>query len=206
MYIVYRHLNTRNGKCYVGQTKNGLTKRWKSHIDAALRGSELRFHQALRKHGIECWQSFILEENLSVDDANKSESKWIEFYQSADREKGYNSDKFGRNHDRQWMDDEHKQKIAEATKEFWSSDKGQEKKERLVERNRSEEARKTSSETQKRRWSDPKQKEEMSKRHKGKIVSRESRDLIRKKLKKLWSDPDYRAMMLAKRKTKKTSS
>jgi group I intron endonuclease len=100
-----------NNKCYVGQAKNGLERRWKTHIDAALRGSDLRFHQALRKHGIECWESVILEQVETIDEANISETKWINFYDSTNREKGYNSDKFGRNHDRKWMDDDHKQKL-----------------------------------------------------------------------------------------------
>lgn len=219
MYTIYCHLNQNNGKRYIGQTKHNVQKRWQSHVKDALNESQFRFHRAIRSHALDAWKCEILEIVETQDEANQREMHWIAYFRSNDPNFGYNMtmggegiemteeirDKLRQKTKLQWSDPDHKQKIAAATENFWSSDEGQEKKERLAERNRSEQARKSSSEAQKRRWTDPKQKEEMSRRHKNKFVSGETCDKIRNRMRELWSDPAYRQMMLEKRKSKKTS-
>ena len=49
--VVYLITNTVNGKVYVGQTINGLSKRWKGHKNDVRNGSQNPLHRAIRKYG-----------------------------------------------------------------------------------------------------------------------------------------------------------
>src|SRR5690606_35668330 len=76
---------------------------------------------------------------------------------------------------------EHRQKMQEAAKRYWAQAPSS-RRQQLIEKNKSDEGRKTASEAQKRRWQDPAQKEAMSKRHKGKVLSDETRKKISESL------------------------
>lgn len=58
--IVYRLVNLANGKCYFGITKRGGENRRKEHFRAALNGSKMPIHRAIRKHGMECFSFEIV--------------------------------------------------------------------------------------------------------------------------------------------------
>lgn len=49
--IIYRIINTLNGKGYIGLTSKTLAKRWAAHKSDARRGSKAALHVAIRKHG-----------------------------------------------------------------------------------------------------------------------------------------------------------
>lgn len=92
---IYKIICLPTGKLYIGQTLRTIEKRWKRHIRDAKKGSEHKFHRAIRKHGAE---NFTVEELLAVLAPTKKELKAqldsleIEYISRFNtREKGYNS-------------------------------------------------------------------------------------------------------------------
>ena len=79
-----------NGKRYVGATGQTLDDRWDRHIVSARRGSEYRFHQAIRKHGSASFEAVILEEELSSEEACALERMWIRLLGTKLWKLGYN--------------------------------------------------------------------------------------------------------------------
>ena len=57
-----------NGKMYIGQTVQSLDNRRRRHILSTQRGSDHKFHRAIRKYGEE---NFIIEEVLTVSAPTK---------------------------------------------------------------------------------------------------------------------------------------
>lgn len=49
--IIYVATNRRNNKCYVGQTTQSRSRRWRGHLAAARTGSTMPLHAAIRKYG-----------------------------------------------------------------------------------------------------------------------------------------------------------
>lgn len=87
IYCVYKHTNKTNGKVYVGMTKN-LQDRWSRQGNRY--DSCSYFYKAIQKYG---WDGFIhevIEDHLTLDEANERERYWIDFYDSRNKEKGYN--------------------------------------------------------------------------------------------------------------------
>lgn len=58
--IIYQHLNTINGKCYIGQTTKSIEERWEQHLKDSLHGSSYIFHKAIRKYGENIFEHKIL--------------------------------------------------------------------------------------------------------------------------------------------------
>lgn len=92
---IYKIICLTTGKLYIGQTLRTIEKRWKRHIRDAKKGSEHKFHRAIRKYGEE---NFTVEELLAVSAPTKKELKAqldsleIEYISRFNtREKGYNS-------------------------------------------------------------------------------------------------------------------
>lgn len=92
-WLIYKHTNKINGKCYIGQTCQKSEMRWNRgrNYDRAF-----KFGKAIDKYG---WDSFtheILEDNiLTQKDANDREIYYIDYYDSF--RYGYNSTKGGNN-------------------------------------------------------------------------------------------------------------
>lgn len=86
-YCVYKITNKLNGKMYIGQTKNVKT-RWRSNgIHYA--GSP-HIYNAILKYG---WDNFIKEvmyDNLTSEEADIIEIDCIKYYNTRDRNIGYN--------------------------------------------------------------------------------------------------------------------
>src|SRR5208337_2102431 len=96
--IIYKITNSINNKAYVGQSQQTLEQRWNHHKSDAKRiGFNTHFYKAIRKYGTECWKQEILEEVNSVELLNEAEMKWIEYYNTFNRDKGYNSTSGGEN-------------------------------------------------------------------------------------------------------------
>lgn len=100
MFIVYKHTCSLNGKSYVGITpkiavKNVsaeelMEKRWNGHCYSAFKGSDLVFHKAIRKHGIENFTHEILQICDSLEMVLRAEIVWIEALKCTIDDHGYN--------------------------------------------------------------------------------------------------------------------
>lgn len=79
-----------NGKMYVGITQRTLDERWKSHVFSARNNSSYRFHQAIRKYGIDAFQGVVLEESVPSEMIATEECKWIVLLGTKNYALGYN--------------------------------------------------------------------------------------------------------------------
>ena len=69
-------------KWYIGQTIHPLA-RFKTHIDCTINKKDNnRFHNALRKYGLENWVYCVLEDNILRENLNMKEQEWVEYYDS----------------------------------------------------------------------------------------------------------------------------
>lgn len=81
--VVYKHTCNITNQVYIGQTNN-ITLRWKP---SAYKNS-IKFYNAIQKYG---WNNFtheILEDHLTLSEANQKESYYIALYDSVNN--GYN--------------------------------------------------------------------------------------------------------------------
>jgi len=92
MGIIYKHTNKINGKSYIGFTKKSIEERLNEHLQDSKLGSERIFHRAIRKYGIENFESEILEILNDIDRKilGDREKYWIKYYKSNLRNIGYN--------------------------------------------------------------------------------------------------------------------
>jgi group I intron endonuclease len=97
MFIVYRIINKKNGKSYVGFTSKSLEYRWKEHVYAALnRNSHYRLHAAIRKYGVDNFERVVLAETPDGHNAlNVLEPHFIIEFDT--RKNGYNTKPGGSN-------------------------------------------------------------------------------------------------------------
>lgn len=80
--IIYGWYNTKSEKWYIGQTIRPL-ERFKDHIDAAINKKDnTKFHNALRKYGLDKFVYCVLEENVLRVNLNLKEIEWIEEFDS----------------------------------------------------------------------------------------------------------------------------
>lgn len=87
--IIYMHTNKLNGKKYIGQTTKTLNARLKEHLKEMIKGSNLPFHRALKKYGIENFVSEIIDTANNQKELNEKEIKWIAHFNTY-KGKGYN--------------------------------------------------------------------------------------------------------------------
>lgn len=91
-YIVYKHTNTISGKSYIGQTKQGIQKRWKDHCYIADRENSKSHNshiaRAIRKYPSYSWTHEILYYSKSYEDILLIEQYMI--YEHETYTNGYN--------------------------------------------------------------------------------------------------------------------
>ncbi len=109
MYIVYKHTNSLNNKVYIGITSQKPEQRW--GINGANYKSSPHFYLAIQKYGWNNFEHEILFTNLSKEDACLKEQELIKFYNSMDKEFGYNQTSGG---ECCVMADESKLKLSQA--------------------------------------------------------------------------------------------
>jgi group I intron endonuclease len=81
------HLNKINNKVYIGQTvQSPPQKRW---YPSNYKHNEY-FYNAIQKYGWDNFEHIIIEEVCSLEEANQREQYWINYYNSINREYGYN--------------------------------------------------------------------------------------------------------------------
>ena len=106
---IYLIINKINGHKYVGQTSQGMNKRWAQHIQEAMRMSPYPLHKAMRKHGN---NNFMIKELEECDTKllNEREEYYIEKFNTFNSSKGYNATSGGEGG---LLSDETKQKISD---------------------------------------------------------------------------------------------
>jgi group I intron endonuclease len=111
--IIYLIVNKQNGHKYVGQTTQGMNKRWQQHIQEAMRMSDKPLHRAMRKYGN---HNFMIKEIDECDERllNEREEYWIKHYNTFESAEGYNATSGG---DKPILSEETKQKITEKAKQ-----------------------------------------------------------------------------------------
>lgn len=97
-YSIYKITNKINQKIYIGLTKTSVQLRWKKHVGAALRCEDNSiFHYAIKKYRPENFEIEILIEGLSLEEAYEKEKYYIAYYDSFNKNKGYNMTLGGEN-------------------------------------------------------------------------------------------------------------
>ena len=87
MAEIYKITNRLNNNVYIGQTTQGVQRRFRQHIEKALSGGHGKLHTAMRECGIENFDIEVIErcEEECLDDREKY---WISHYNSMNN--GYN--------------------------------------------------------------------------------------------------------------------
>lgn len=116
-WLIYKHTNSFNGKCYVGQTcKTNPNYRWNDGKGYTKRNPNSHFARAIKKYG---WDSFtheIIEKDITSQElANQRESFWITYFNSV--ENGYNSNYGGNN---KTPSKETREKLSANSKKMWA--------------------------------------------------------------------------------------
>ena len=127
-YSVYIHTNKVNGKRYIGVTTYSPEKRWASGYK-----HNKHFDAAIKKYGWDNFDHFILEVD-SEELMYKLEKQYIEYYQTTNPEKGYNSSRGGesghnlgkncysKEYRKKW-EEEHKEQVKEYRKKYHNTHK-----------------------------------------------------------------------------------
>jgi hypothetical protein len=97
--IIYKVTNLLNGKIYIGQTINTLEHRRSGHYrdTNSRKVNHGAFHNALKKYPEDAFVWEIIDTAESVEELNRKEQYWIAYYDSTNKEKGYNRDSGGAN-------------------------------------------------------------------------------------------------------------
>lgn len=109
MYTVYQHKNKINGKIYIGITMQKPEIRWGKNGNNYK--SSPHFYSAIQKYGWDNFEHNILFTGLTKEEACLKEQELIKYFNSMNREFGYNSTSGG---DVFTMNEETKQKISQA--------------------------------------------------------------------------------------------
>ena len=87
-YSVYKH-TTPSNKVYIGITRQRPEKRWQYGYGYR-RQRNIHFENAINKYGLENIKHEVLFDGLSEKEAKEKEVELIAFYDSTNRDKGYN--------------------------------------------------------------------------------------------------------------------
>lgn len=139
------------GKLYFGQTVMSIEERWRRHVLSTQRGSDHKFHRAIRKYGEE---NFTVEEVLTVSAPTKEILKkkldYVEIRlikKLGTRHNGYNITDGGEGRLGYEMSEEHRKKISKARLGTHLSEETKEKLRKInLGRKLSDEARQKMSE------------------------------------------------------------
>jgi len=90
---IYKIINNINKKVYIGQSSN-IEKRWQEHISTSQHETYYNhtrslLYPAIKKYGINNFSFEIIEE-CKLFELDEKEIYWINYYQSNNKEKGYN--------------------------------------------------------------------------------------------------------------------
>lgn len=116
LYCVYCHQNKINGKRYIGQTihQDKPALRWKNGTGYK---DSLYFYNAIQKYGWDNFYHYIIQDNLTKEEADELEELNIMFYNTLNRNYGYNLKHGGSNGQ---LSEQSKQKLSESLKKTFS--------------------------------------------------------------------------------------
>ena len=89
MYI-YKITNKINGKVYIGKTEKSIRVRFSVHKNNAHKKINRYLYDAMNHYGIKNFEISIIEKCFDIDSLNKREIYWIEYFNSTNRNFGYN--------------------------------------------------------------------------------------------------------------------
>ena len=88
IFTIYKHINKKNGKVYIGQTIQRPEDRWKN---GAGYKTCTKFYNAIQKYGWDNFEHIILEQKeMTQEEANELENFYIKKYNCLDDRYGYN--------------------------------------------------------------------------------------------------------------------
>lgn len=90
MGYIYKIVNNKNNKIYIGQTIKSIQERFRIHITASklIKNNNIPLYQAFKKYGLENFKILLIEECDKLE-LNNREQYWINYYNSYN--KGYNA-------------------------------------------------------------------------------------------------------------------
>lgn len=89
--IIYKITDNHNGLVYIGQTTQSLKRRWRGHqsdFKCKTHHNDL-LQRVYNKYGLEVFSIEIIEQ-CDIEKLDERERYWIKYYDSTNREKGYN--------------------------------------------------------------------------------------------------------------------
>jgi hypothetical protein len=91
-WTIYCHTHIASGRRYVGLTKKTWKQRWNQHIYTAnsVRRGYGHFPNAIRKYGKDAFSHEVLQVCETLEEANKAEKHWIEYFDTTNPERGFN--------------------------------------------------------------------------------------------------------------------
>ena len=120
--VVYVHTCTANEKSYVGQTTQGVDKRWKLHLRCARSPRTPAYvgliARAIRKYGSDAFEHQVLSRARSQSELDNLEKVWIILLQSK-APNGYNLSDGGYAAAGHVVSPEVRARLSEAQKENW---------------------------------------------------------------------------------------
>jgi group I intron endonuclease len=150
-YEVYKITNKLNNKIYIGITSQGAGVRYYKHLSDALHGSPFPIHNALRKYGKENFTLEIIELCETSEILKEREKYWIAFYNSTNREIGYNMTEGGNGTFGRLHSEETKEKIRQKALGRKASEETKRKLSQIYKQNYSEAHRKAVAESNAKR-------------------------------------------------------
>ena len=142
--LIYKIINTINNKIYVGQTTRSLEERWYQHIYDCQR-TKRYFHKAIKKYGPEAFIREVIEECDDINILNEREQYWIEFYDTMNKTKGYNSTNGGSNF---IFSDATKEKLKQNHRRFQTNETKEKIRQARLGKTHSEETKKKISQSE----------------------------------------------------------
>jgi len=113
--VVYQVTNVVNGKIYIGQTTDSLSKRWRRHVSLSKTGGQAALQRAIRKHGPDKFEIELVATCFTPETLDQAERDWIQLSQSYLSSYGYNNTLGGAS----WFHhtEETKQKLSQSAKQ-----------------------------------------------------------------------------------------
>lgn len=121
---IYKIVNTFNGFLYLGSSLKTL-KRWNNHLYALRHGihDSSLLQNAFNKYGEDAFRFEVLEyiDNPTKENVIAREQYWLDYYQSYERDKGYNTCRKADSPIGVERTPEHRQKISDTLKRKYRS-------------------------------------------------------------------------------------
>jgi GIY-YIG catalytic domain len=89
--MIYMACNKKDGKYYIGQTNQSLSRRTVQHGQHARLGTTSRFFDAIRKDGFDTFEWFMVDAVTDKNGMNQREHELIRAFKADDPRCGYNA-------------------------------------------------------------------------------------------------------------------